>query len=512
MTRATTAVSGLWKAPAQDGQLLLWPDPQTLLKQVAENSRLLSQAHGVLIQNVPLAELRKKQRQWIGHDDARPLIATAHQIELLHPGVWAKDVFINSLARRVGGEGYYFAVDTDAPKHLTLRWPRGEKTGPGAYPITDDPDMTSADWAGLLSAPSPAHLAEIERALAVPSRGWGFEPMVPRVLDAMKRLTLESSCLTWVLVNAVHQLEWELGLRHHALLVSPIWISPPYFAFVHHLLARADQFASIYNTTLADYRREQGIKDAGRPWPDLKREDAGDEESCEAPFWLDDLAGGQRRRAKVVRSRDGWALRINDAQFVLDPNRDGWTAADDLARFLSSVNCRLSPRALTLTMFLRLFMADQFVHGIGGARYDHVTNRIIERWLGLAAPAFSVTTATLLFPTATRQPRADLVPLHQEGRRLRHGDHEPWKRELLSKIAELPRRSMERERVFYEMHQKLDSLAKSDRQRQWEARLQSARKVAAEQLDRFDRELFFALQPRERLQNLIDQYEQRLQS
>ena len=488
--------------------MLLWPDPQTLLRQTSANTQLLSGGTGVAIQNVPLPELRSRQRQWIGHDDTRPLIATGHQIELLHPGVWAKNVFINALARRVGGEGYYFAVDTDAPKHLTLRWPRGRTVGPGAYPITDDPGIASADWAASLCGPSPAHLSEIERALAVAERDWGFEPMVGHLLAAMKRLTLESSCLTWVLVNAVHQLEWELGLRHHSLLVSPVWISPPYFVFVHHLLARANQFAEIYNATLAEYRREQGIRDAGRPWPDLKQE--GD--SCEVPFWLDDLHQGQRRRAKVIKRRDRWVLAINDEEFVLEPGRDGWESADALGRFMASVNCRLAPRALTLTMFLRLFMADQFVHGIGGARYDHVTDQVIERWLGLAAPAFSVTTATLLFPTAVNHSRIDLAPLQREGRRLRHGDNEPWKRELVGRISALPRRSMERERLFYELHQRLDSLAREPRIMQWESRLGSARKLASEQRELFDRELFFALQPRERLQLLIDQYDQQLQS
>src|SRR4029079_821683 len=114
-----------WKAPDEDGQLLIWPDAATLLRQTRENYQHLSSSRA-RIQNVPLAELRERQRLWIGHaDNDRPLIASGHQTELYHPGVWVKDVLSNSLAKRLGGEAYHFAVDTDSPKHLHLRWPGG---------------------------------------------------------------------------------------------------------------------------------------------------------------------------------------------------------------------------------------------------------------------------------------------------------------------------------------------------------------------------------------------------
>ena len=95
-----------WKAPAEDGGIILWPQADALLAQTRENHERLSAADGVLIQNLPLSELRRRQRQWMGHDDHRPLIATGHQIELLHPGVWAKDVLIDALARRLEGDAY----------------------------------------------------------------------------------------------------------------------------------------------------------------------------------------------------------------------------------------------------------------------------------------------------------------------------------------------------------------------------------------------------------------------
>ena len=78
-----------WKAPREDGQILIWPEPAVLLEQTLQNHKRLSAAADVLVQNVPLAELRRRQRQWIHHDnDEQPLIGDGHQTELHHPGVW----------------------------------------------------------------------------------------------------------------------------------------------------------------------------------------------------------------------------------------------------------------------------------------------------------------------------------------------------------------------------------------------------------------------------------------
>jgi hypothetical protein len=49
-------------------------------------------------------------------------------------------------------------------------------------------------------------------------------------------------------------------------------------------------------------------------------------------------------------------------------------------------------------MFARICLADGFIHGIGGAKYDEVTDAIVGRWLGLEAPRFIVFTATFRLP------------------------------------------------------------------------------------------------------------------
>jgi hypothetical protein len=158
-------------------------------------------------------------------------------------------------------------------------------------------------------------------------------------------------------------------------------------------------------------------------------------------------------------------------------------------------------------MFLRLFVADQFVHGIGGARYDQVLDRLIEREFGLEPPRFSVTTATLYFPDAVGRTRACLPCVKQEGHRLRHNLLGEEKRKLVAAIAEAPRGSLERAQRFAELHERLGAAAERDeRMRAWESQLGETQKAAEEDEVLFDRELFFAIQLRERLEGMIGRY------
>lgn len=488
-----------WKAPADDGAVLIWPEPADLLHQTLDNQRRLLSADSVLIQNVPLPNIRSSFREWLGHSDTQqPLIATGHQAELHHSGVWVKNVLINTVARKLGGRAMHFAVDTDEPKHLHLRWP-------GASVALTDAERLPVEWSGLAHAPSPTHLREVADTFDRAAKEWNFRPLVPMFLDSMRRLALESPNLPSALTNAVHELDWSLNLRHDALLVSPMCMAEPYLVFVHHVLARADIFAADYNQALDDFRRENKVRTPGRPMPNLRCMPEG----CEVPFWLDDLSTGSRTRAAVARARGALVLQLpGGAQFRLDPDADGWSAAGELMMFLRRHGVRLSPRALTLTAVLRLLCADQFVHGIGGGQYDQVLDKLIARHFQFDPPRFSVTTATLYFPGSASQPRACTPCIEHEGHRLRHSLLGAAKKPLLQAIAAAPRKSIERSELFTALHDKLAAARELPEYREWEQRLLATKEREQEEKELFDRELFYAIQPRERLDQMIEKYGQ----
>jgi hypothetical protein len=304
--------------------------------------------------------------------------------------------------------------------------------------------------------------------------------------------------LTTALVDAQQQMDHLLGLNNRAALASPLWEARPYLAYAHHLLADAPRVAAAYNGVLGEYRRQSNKRSTTRPMPDLHLAPG----RIEVPFWLDDLAKGQRQRACVRADGQKWALRIKDDQFLLDPRR-GPDAAEALGAFLAAQGARLSPRALTLTLFARLLICDQFVHGIGGARYDQITDGLIVKLFGIEPPAFAVATATLFFPEALGRVRVCLPCLLREGHRLRHGALGPAKRELVAQIAARPPGSRERQQLFTQLQIMLKRAAADlPAIHSFDRRLAQARLQTAQENDLFNRELFYLIQPRQRLSEL----------
>jgi hypothetical protein len=308
-----------WKAPAEDGKSVVWPAPQDLIDQTRRNGLVL-RGSDTLIQNIPLHEVRRAAREFIGHRDDSPLIATGHQAELHHPGVWVKNALIDALATKMSGAGYHIAVDTDEPKHLALRWPGASE------PLTDDPAIATAAWSGLVAGPTPGHVEQLRKMLASAQKERSFRPVADEFLSGLKKLTMEPAPLPKALTRALHELDWSLGLRYHALLAGPIWQSPAYLLFAHHVLARAEDFARTYNGALAEYRSENSIKTPGRPMPDLK---IGESE-IEAPFWVDDLAEGTRVRCTVHRAGAHRAIEREGDVFEFPPDAQGWEASQRL--------------------------------------------------------------------------------------------------------------------------------------------------------------------------------------
>ena len=494
-----------WKAPSQDSQILIWPESHELSSATGRNQKLFAQAADVRVQNIPLGELRKAAREFVHHNHAQPLISSGHQTELYHPGVWSKDVLACALAAKLDGAAYHFAVDTDAPKHLHLRWPGVSEV------ITDDDAIGSANSCLNLANPSPKHLHHLRERFEQASSSWNFQPTLSPFFDAMQSALLGHDSLAWSVAHAIQQVDTELQLNYALIAMSPIWNSLPFLVLVHHWLANAHSFALQYNKSLAAYRLGHSIRTHARPMPDLAV--SSDRQSFEAPFWVDELSNqspytGQRHRLLVERKGQQWvfvATATRD-EFAFDPFANGWEAAEKLLKFLRKNLLMISPRALTLTMYLRVFLSDLFIHGIGGGRYDQVTDQVIQKQLNIPAPEFAVTTATMYFPAALEQHRVNLHPLVQEGRRIRHGMLSKEKRTMAQTIHALPRKSRQRQEMFFQMHEYLSHQSRSPDVLGWENRLKEAEQLSHLQRPLFDRELFFAIQSKERLNQLIEKY------
>jgi hypothetical protein len=103
-----------------------------------------------------------------------------------------------------------------------------------------------------------------------------------------------------------------------------------------------------------------------------------------------------RRRGDEILVSDRLGF---DVALPLTADGDGGRAVEALVAW-SSRGARLLTRALTTTLFARMFLGDLFLHGIGGGKYDQLTDELVRRFFGVEPPPFMVLSATLLLPVA----------------------------------------------------------------------------------------------------------------
>jgi hypothetical protein len=164
-------------------------------------------------------------------------------------------------------------------------------------------------------------------------------------------------------------------------------------AFVAHLLLNAEAFAAAYNEALAAYRSRCGIRGRQRPMPDL----AAAGERIELPFWL--LHDSRPRERLSVSPVGGDGVRLwSGAEAICTLSRRELRANADEVVPQCLNGWEIRPRALALMMYARLFVCDLFIHGVGGAKYDQITDAIIRRFFEVEPPAYGCVSATLRLP------------------------------------------------------------------------------------------------------------------
>lgn len=353
-----------FRAPAADGQHLAIPDGDAVPYLIDANRRRLDQAR-VEIDGVPLGELRAAARRellalcdattgpWPPADPAAPLLLSGHQPELSHPGVWVKNFALCGLAARLRGTAVHLVADTDTPKTPSLLLP----TFPDSNPLAARLVSVAFDRAAPGVPYEDRGVLDPELFTSLPDRvaplceNWGFEPLLSRVWP---RDIPAGARLGEVFVGLRRCQERAWGCHNREVSVSRLSQTGAFRRFVSHVLRDLPRFRAAYNAAIRAYRRAYRLRSHNHPAPELAED--------EAPFW--------------VRSADGRRLRA--------------TAGSDLAT--------LRPRALTLTLFARLVLGDWFVHGIGGGKYDEVTDALIQDYFGLDPPAYQVVSATLWLP------------------------------------------------------------------------------------------------------------------
>jgi hypothetical protein len=386
--------------------------------------------------------------------DSGPVVATGHQPEFVHAGVWIKNFVASRIATAVCGSSVNVIVDNDVPRHMGLVLPAA---GDGlARRVEAELAARRGQRAYeeyLPQIDAAAFAAEVSRLAAGQPFEEGARDLARRVASAAGAGRSLADVIAAVRVRS----ERELGVINSEVPVSRVADSPSFGAFALSVMRDAERFREAHNRALAEYRREHGIRSVANPLPDL----GVDGDSIEAPFWV--WRRGEERGRLYVR-RDGPAVTLLQNGAALAALRaDRFSEVPDAWRSLAAAGIKVRPRALATTLFLRMFVTDLFIHGIGGAKYDEVTDRIIRAFYRVEPPAYAAVSATLMLPWPfDRARRADVATLN---RRLRDIRYNP--QYFLSEAAG---GAGEVHDLIDEKHSLVDSAAPSHeaRRRKWE--------------------------------------------
>jgi len=460
MTPPRSSALRKFRAPSASGGRLLRPPvepandaPADCIETLLDNNRLLRAAFDTRIGDMRLWELIAATRRevlavateytsayrdverpsdvaaWI----ARPIIMGGHQPELFHPGVWLKNSALDAYARRLGGTAINLVVDSDRCNRTSVGVPVGTPAEARLESVPFDGPAEDMAWEerGIVDDDLFASFGDRCSDLLLPLEP---SPLLRRWWPLVMERAAESHRLGLALAQARHILEARFGLETLELPVSELVRLPTVMVFSGWLLAHARQLHEAYNSALAEHRRTWRIRGRARPMPDLvvRTDDTAEGPWFEVPWWIWSRDDPRRRRVFANVATAG-TLLLSDMETLrvelpITPDSAPSKWVDALQR-LEGHEFRLRPRALLTTLVARVLVADIFVHGIGGAAYDRITDGIVRRLTGCDPPRHAIVSGTLrlpidrLFPAdAGRDPVAELAALHQA---LRDLDYHP---------------------------------------------------------------------------------------
>jgi hypothetical protein len=405
-------VSRRLRAPQQNGGVVAEPALVEVGQLLAANRQKLS-IPAPELWNRPWFDLRRQARKlavqaardylrWSGepipnYGDASVLMA-GHQPELFHPGVWVKNFALQGLAARHEATPLHLVVDNDTAKSTSLHVPEVTMLdGPMAHVANVPFDHWSGEvpYEERAVQDEPLFASLPERAAPL-LKDKGFAPLLTAYWDEVRKQTARTQLLGERLAAARRTFERSWGCHNLELPVSALCRTEPFAWFACHILAHLPRFHSVYNQCVSAYRRQYGIRSRNHPVPDL----ANEGEWLEVPLWTWRSGQSQRRRLMARPMKENFALRMGEETGPELP----WGPDGDPSRTvrawqdLERQGIKIRSRALTNTLFARLFLADLFIHGIGGGKYDELTDEIVRRFYGFEPPGFLVLSATLRLP------------------------------------------------------------------------------------------------------------------
>lgn len=410
-------MSNILKIPGKNGELLCMPPLPSIHSLIKSNIEKFK-TYNFTIGKEDVRHFRKMVREKVINlslnftselgiksylsDDVYGdiLIQTGHQPVFYHPGIIIKNFLMERImcADIMKGEkanAVNLIVDTDNLKEIYVNIPmysngmsRIKETilsnpSPIPYEFSSAPSWEVFDFfikkvEGYISNPHFKSLYE------------NYLRFVTEINNDRKYFESISAFMTFLR----RRYEDKIGSRYLEVPVSHICDTNEFLSFFISIAKESGNFAGIYNYHLKRYRKEHKYRSSANPFPDLKIDD----KKIELPFWhyvyMPETASWQRKRIFAEYGENEIRIYFEGNGEINFRTKNNGEEIDAIRKN----NIKIRPKAIILTLFNRMFVSDIFIHGIGGARYDTITDRIIKDFYKVEPPGF-ITVSLTLYPS-----------------------------------------------------------------------------------------------------------------
>ena len=333
-----------------------WNEVQTLLLKKSKPSNSIQQ-----IKNQFKEELNLPKNQ--------PIIMTGHQPIIYYPGIFIKLILADTIAKHINGKAYYLVLDNDVEKvDWKFIWFENQTYFKQHIVLSNHKDILLNQIINN----------DKKKQLIYFLKEWMlrlyhiFDPsIVPNIKDTLEYCIniLEKKNLSVaklsVLIN--EYLMNQLNIQVKPIFVSDLVKTQSFREILQQIKLEHQRFREIYNQKLDEFRKIHHIKNPHYPFSNLKEN--------ELPFWKSD---GYLRKTLTIE--------------------------DDINKFY------VFPKAIALSICIRIFLSDLMIHGTGGGFYDLLSEEILKEFFMEELSPHIVSTATIpILPKAS-------IPLYSESK------------------------------------------------------------------------------------------------
>lgn len=301
----------------------------------------------------------------VQQNNSIPVIATGHQPDIYHSGILYKYKLLQSFAKKNKAIGLNVIIDTDSGEAGSIKIPVMSAGSPDKRSVSLKAGELPLIFQHLPEKESlKEKLDEALNCLPGPARGVSIDSINDYLLKylglAGQPVSLAHSLMRRILVDSSNCLDVPFS---HILRLDHSR------AFFKSIVEDFSAFSADYNNSLNAFRQEKKIKNRANPFPNLEVANG----FSELPFWILDQQKQSRFPLYVKKNHDKVHLLFDGREVPFEE---------------LSPDFIIAPKAALITLFLRLYACDLFIHGTGGARYDEFTDLLMQSYFKVAPPSY----------------------------------------------------------------------------------------------------------------------------